>query len=247
MNKLFLLLIFILILILIYINNIDGYKLLDSINYINNEYCYNKAYYNTKDIEWCQTLRNNWEIIRDEYINYCKEYELKRFRDIDNNQIQFDIGNKGWYVAFLKVYGSYTKLINVFPTTYNFIKKIPGCTLAMFSTIDAGKVISEHTGPYNGVLRYHLCLITNKKNPEKCYIIVNNIKYHWREGDDVLFDDFMPHCVNNETDSVRVVLFLDIKKDFNKKFINYINSLFMLVACKNITKESIIHKTNSTL
>jgi aspartyl/asparaginyl beta-hydroxylase (cupin superfamily) len=117
----------------------------------------------------------------------------------------------------------------------------------MFSIIDAGKNISSHTGPYNGVLRYHLCVITNKKNPEKCFLVVNNIKYYWREGYDVLFDDFMPHYINNDTDSTRVVLVLDIKKKFNNKFINYLNSFILLVADNNITKKDIIYKTNSTI
>jgi aspartyl/asparaginyl beta-hydroxylase (cupin superfamily) len=247
MNKVIVTIILMIFILIYYVTNIDGYDLLDYINYVNNQYCENKAYHDTKNIDWCIKLRNNWKIIRDEYIDYCKKYELKRFKDIDDNQKNFDIGEKGWYVAFLKVYGSYTKLIKVFPNTYNLIKNIPGCTLAMFSTIDAGKLISDHYGPYNGVLRYHLCLITDKENPEKCYIVVNYIKYYWKEGKDVLFDDFMAHCVNNDTKSTRVVLFLDIKKEFNNLFINYLNSLFLLVGSKNITKEAIVNKTNSII
>jgi hypothetical protein len=118
MNKILLILFIILIIFIYYINNINGYNLLNYINYINTQYCENKAYYNTKNIKWCIMLRNNWMYVRDEYINYCKQYKLKRFKDIDENQKKFDIGNEGWYVVFLKVYGSYTKLINLFPLTY---------------------------------------------------------------------------------------------------------------------------------
>jgi beta-hydroxylase len=228
-------------------NNINGYDLLEYINYINNPFCENKVYYETKNKKWCIDLRNNWLDIRDEYVEYCKFNKLNRYKDIDSHQKDFDLGDKGWFVVFLKVYGSYTKLTKLFPKTFNLIKKIPGCTLAMFSIVETEKVIPDHYGPYNGVLRYHLCLITDKDNPENCYIVVNNIKYVWREGQDILFDDFMSHCVVNVTNTTRVVLFLDIKKEFNNIFINLINTLFLFVGSENITKETIIKKTNSTL
>lgn len=243
--------IFIIILIIFSIkytfNNINGYDLLEYINYINNPFCKNKIYYDTKNKDWCINLRNNWINIRDEYVKFLIDNKLNRFKDIDLNQNEFDIGKKGWFVVFLKVYGSYTKLTSKFPKTYDLIKKIPGCTLAMFSIIESDKFIPDHYGLYNGVLRYHLCLITDKNNYENCYIVVNNIKYMWREGHDVLFDDYMSHCVVNKTNTTRVVLFLDIKKEFNNIFINIINNLFLLIGNENTTKESIIKKTNSTL
>jgi beta-hydroxylase len=225
----------------------DGYDLLEYMNYINQPFCENIIYHETKNKEWCIQLRNNWVDIRDEYIEYCKHNKLNRYKNIDANQDYVDIGDKGWFVVFLKVYGSYTKLTSKFPKTYELIKKIPGCTLAMFSIVEAGKVIPVHSGPFNGVLRYHLCLITDKENPDNCYIVVNDIKYAWKEGYDVLFDDFFSHYVVNNTNTTRVVLFLDIKKEFNNIFINLINTLFLYLASENVTKESIIQKTNSTM
>ena len=41
----------------------------------------------------------------------------------------------------------------------------------------------------------------------------------WNEGKDVIFDDMYSHYVMNNTKTTRVVLFLDILKDFNNKFI----------------------------
>lgn len=248
MKKIIIIIVIIIIIFIIkyLFNNIDGYDLLDYINYINNQYCINKVFYSTNE-KWCINLKQNWSIIRNEYIEYCKNYKLNRYKDIDQHQADFDIGNNGWYVAFLKVYGTYTKLVSIFPKTYELIKNIQGCTLAMFSIIDSKKAIPDHYGPYNGVLRYHLCLITDKENPENCYIVINNIKYYWKEGYDIIFDDFMSHCVVNRTSSSRVVLFLDIKKEFNNVFINLLNTLFLYLSNENMTKESIIKKTNSTI
>jgi len=210
-------------------------------------FCENKIYYSTKNINWCIEFRNNWISIKDEYINYCKNNKLLRLKDMDEYQAPIDIGDKTWHYVLLKVYNSYTNLVSYFPKTVNLIKKIPGCTFAMFSIIEAGKMVPEHYGRYNGVLRYHLCIITDNEHPENCYIVINNIKYYWREGQDVIFDDFIPHCVANHTDSTRVVLFIDINKKFNNIFINFINELFLLACNENIYKENIIKKTNSLI
>ena len=224
---------------------IDGYILLGNLNYLNNSLCSStEIFHKTDKILWCMELRENWTHIRDEYIDYCKSHALNRFKNIDSSQDLIDIGDKNWFVVFLNLYGTFTKLASHFPKTCALLNKIPGCTLAMFSTIEGGKVIPEHCGPYNGVLRYHLCLLTDKENPEKCYIVVNKVKYFWKEGSDVLFDDFYLHHVVNDTPTTRVVLFLDIRKEFANSFVNQINTLFFYMSDGNITKESMLAKIN---
>ena len=86
MNKFIVVFVLIIFILIYYIRNLNGYDLLDYINFINNDFCENKAYYDTTKVNWCINLRNNWTIIRDEYINYCKNYDLTRFKDIDDNQ-----------------------------------------------------------------------------------------------------------------------------------------------------------------
>jgi ornithine lipid ester-linked acyl 2-hydroxylase len=80
---------------------------------------------------------------------------------------------------------------------------------AFFSILLPGKHIPEHRGPYKGVLRYHLGLIIPEPH-EKCRIRVGNDVRSWREGKSLIFDDSFPHEAWNETDSVRVVLFIDV-------------------------------------
>lgn len=229
---------------LIILKNINAYLLLPSINKIY-ETCSNSnpEYYNT-NMNWCKNLRNNYLQIKNEYTSYIKQNKLKRFKDIDKVQTNYDISDIPWEVLFLRVYNKDTNKIKYFPKTYSLISNIPGCTLAMFSVLHPGKVIPQHTGPYKGVLRYHLALITPKDHT-KCQILVNNISYNWKEGHDVLFDDTFKHSVKNESNETRVVLFLDIKKEFNNIFLDSLNNTILFFGQFHETVNNIVENTNN--
>lgn len=237
--------IIIVILFLIFIKFIPGYMLLSTITDIFEKYAdYNPEFYNT-DASWCEELRNNYKIIYEEYVNYTKNNKLKRYKEIDPNQKIADISDIPWDILFLRTYNKNTDKIKYFPKTYKLISKIPNCTLAMFSILHPGKIIPPHRGIYNGVLRYHLALKTPKDN-DKCYIVVNNIKYHWKEGNDIIFDDFYTHYVKNETDECRVVLFLDIKKQFNNVFLDTLNNVLLYFGKFNNTVIDVVKNTNDS-
>ena len=58
----------------------------------------------------------------------------------------------------------------------------------MFSLLEPGtKIYPPKLYIYKGLLRYHLGLIT--PNSDNCFISVNNIKYSWKDGDGIIFDD----------------------------------------------------------
>jgi len=232
------------IILLCIILNTSGYVLLECINMIY-RICAerNVEYYPTFKLNWCKELRDNYLDIKQEYINYMHEHTLKRFKEIDKVQTNYDISDIPWEVLFLRVYNKDTFKIKYFPKTYSLISKIPGCTLAMFSVLHPGKIIPPHVGPYKGVLRYHLAIIT-PKDYHKCKIVVNKIPYHWREGKDVLFDDTFLHSVKNESNETRVVLFLDIKKEFNNIFLDGLNSVVLYFSQFHETVNNIIINTD---
>jgi aspartyl/asparaginyl beta-hydroxylase (cupin superfamily) len=95
------------------------------------------------------------------------------------------------------------------PTTVALLRRVPGMQSALFSIIAPGTYIPPHNDPAKGVIRYHLAL----KVPEdrsRCFISVGGEKYHWAEGQGVLFDDVFDHWVRNDTAEDRVILFVDI-------------------------------------
>ena len=231
----------ILVLFFLFIKRTSGYTLLDWFNRLVSN-ANDSVYYPTR-MEWCQELRENHENIYEEYLNYIQNHKLKRLRDIDTLQVHYDTSDIPWDVLILRIYNKDTDKINYFPKTCSLVAKVPGCTTAMFSVLHPGKVIPPHKGVYKGVLRYQLALVT-PKNTKQCRIYVNDIPYHWEKGKDVIFDDTFLHDVKNESNETRVVLFLDIKKEFNNLFLNSLNSLVLYFIKFNDSVISIVDNTN---
>ena len=97
------------------------------------------------------------------------------------------------------------------PRTAQALERIPDLRTAFFSILEPGKRIPLHKGPYNGVLRLHLGLVVPEPR-ERCWIEVGGERYSWKEGEAVVFDDLYPHQVHNDTEGVRVVLFVDFDR-----------------------------------
>ena len=244
MNLYLIILLFVILFLFIILNYVDGYKITEYMNKINNKYIIKIETFSTNDNSFFQKLRNNHSIIRDEYINFCTNYKKKkvyRSRDIISVNATIDIGNIPWENIILRAFNKDTNNIKYFPKTFNLIKN--DCTFAMFSILPPGKTLLPHYGPYNGILRYHLGLII-PKDTENCFIMINNIKYIWEEGKDILFDDTLIHHVENNTDEPRVVLFLDIPRKFNNIFINSMNKTLLYFGKFNTTVDTIVKNVN---
>lgn len=227
---------------------LNGYFLLYIINWILYPFSSGPAYLPTNK-KWCKELRDNYTVIRDEYIEYTKHNNLKRFSEIDLNQRFTDTGDIPWKMLMLRVYNKDTNKIKDFPKTYNLIKKIKNCTLAMFSVLPPGKKLAPHKGPSRSVYRYHLSLIVPdapKNESQGCFIKVNDENHYWQDGLDVMFDDTYTHSAENNTDKTRLILFLDIKRKYNFSILNYINDLLMYYAKYNPTVNNIIENTNNS-
>ena len=216
-------------------------------NWVNSKFITDNKEIHVINYEWRPMLRDNYKAIRDEYTEYCDKFVAVRYSDVDFVQKRYDTGDKKWLVVILKEFGTYTKNIDYFPKTYKLLKDIPGCTHIMFSAIEPGKCIQPHNGIYNGVLRYHLALITDPDNCEQCYLVIGKYKYIWREGEDIIFDDMFLHFAYNNANTTRVVLFLDIMRDFENSFINFLNATFIRVSEYNQTKKDIIGRINTLI
>jgi len=242
MYKIILLFIIIFILLLLFLKT-NAYSICENVNKLLFKYSKtNDVYYSTNSV-WMFDLRNNYNIIYDEYLEYSNKHTIISFKDIDDTQRFIDESNIPWPVIILRAYNKDTDKINYFNKTYELIKSIPGCTTAMFSILPPYKKIPRHNGIYKGVLRYHLALSTPINN-EDCFIVVNKKKYSWKTGEDVMFDDTYEHYVQNNTDQYRVVLFLDIKKNFDNIFLDCINSIILYFVQFNDTVKTIVQNVN---
>ena len=56
-------------------------------------------------------------------------------------------------------------------------------------------------------------------------ITIQDQKYKWKNGEDILFDDTFTHSVKNLSDKPRIILFCDILTTTDSKTVDYINKL----------------------
>lgn len=81
-------------------------------------------------------------------------------------------------------------------------------SFCFFSTLQGNSVIKAHVGPMNLRLRIHLPLIVPASGD--CGLRVGSQVRWWEEGRALVLDDSYEHEVWNKTDSVRVLLLLDV-------------------------------------
>jgi beta-hydroxylase len=233
----------IIIILLLIIYFLNGYYVLLLFNNLW-ELDDNPVFYNTNS-EWCIELRNNYDKIRNEFLEYQISHKIPIYGEITQEQSNIsDNQLEKWRVVILKMYGKETDLCKFFPITCSILKNIPGCHVSMFSILEPNKHIPKHKGVNKCVLRYHLGLII-PKDKEQCSITINNEKRFWEEGNDIMFDDTFEHFVENNTNEQRVVLFLDIQKKYNNIFLDMFNDIFFYLGSFNVTVKDIYNKVNS--
>lgn len=171
-----------------------------------------------------RTLQENWETIRDEALALNDSARIAASDRLD------DIGfnsffRSGWKRFYLKWYGASLKSAEqLCPRTVALVNQCKSVKGAMFAMLPPGGRLVKHRDPYAGSLRYHLGLAT--PNSPDCYICVDGQKYHWRDGEAVMFDETFIHYAANESDSNRIILFLDVRRPVRLFLVDWFNALF---------------------
>jgi hypothetical protein len=153
-----------------------------------------------------------------------------------------DGGDGCWRTLNLKKGGKvFRELAPEFPETFKAIES-PNIVTAFFSILDPGVEIPPHTGYYKGFLRYHLGVEvpTNDEGGETAYIVVGNDKYHWKQGEGILFDDMYLHYVKNPTHRQRVVLYLDVKRKLENPVLNALNNVGLYLIENSVLLQTFI-------
>ncbi|MEM9138161.1 MAG: aspartyl/asparaginyl beta-hydroxylase domain-containing protein, partial [Cyanobacteria bacterium P01_F01_bin.42] len=167
---------------------------------------------------WIETLEANWEIIRQELDQVLTHAEgLPNFQDLSPDQSNLTHDNL-WKTYFFYGFGFKAhKNCDRCPETTKLIEQVPGMTTAFFSILMPHKRIPEHRGVYRGVLRYHLALKV-PQDKEACGIRIDKQICTWTEGKSLVFDDRYYHEAWNDSDEIRVVLFMDILRPIRFPF-----------------------------
>ncbi len=170
----------------------------------------NDRFLPTEGVPWIEHLEANWKVIRRELEAVLVDRAmLPNFQDISTDQRYLTEGDD-WKTCFLYGFGFRSEPNCArCPETAALVEAIPDMQTAFFSILAPGKHIPEHRGPYKGLLRYHLGLKIPEPH-EQCRIEVGGEVRHWEEGRSLLFDDTYLHEAWNDSDEVRVVLFVDV-------------------------------------
>jgi beta-hydroxylase len=148
------------------------------------------------------------------------------------------------------------------PKTAALLRPIRTVYNAFFSILEPHQYVSPHWGYYKGFLRYHLGVIIPGNNADqKCWLRVNvdraenarrdkalvtrAAKYHWHEGRGVMFDDTNLHDAANESDEVRVVLWLDVARKMPRPLDLYNRALLKAVyyepSVRKFRENAVVH------
>lgn len=177
-----------------------------------------------------RTIEAGYEDVRRE----CEH--LLRFREqlTDVSALGGDYTKAGIHTihwkAFMLKSGSFIEENCAYaPKTAALLRQMPSVYNAFLSILEPRQYVTPHWGYYKGFVRYHMGVVIPANNAEKkCWLRVNadhadnarrdkalierGTKYCWQNGRGVVFDDTYLHDAANESDEVRVVLWLDVAR-----------------------------------
>lgn len=161
----------------------------------------------TADLAWAQSLRSAHSVIAAEWTNRLEAGLRLPLIDqvIDENQES----DGPWKVGLLFGHGEPVPHISAaFPHTCSALAAVPGLRAAMWSVLEPGTELGEHVGHNSGVLRYHLGVSCGLASA----LVVGEHVIRYRDGEDVLFNDTVPHAASNRGSEPRTTLFLEVLK-----------------------------------
>ena len=172
--------------------------------------------------ESIKDVQRNIEKIRKEALSNIQHFDPIRgdffFTRITNDD--------KWEKIYLKWYSdSPSYAYKLFPETMAIIDRHPDIRLAMFSLLKPGTVITPHEGPFRGAIRVHVGIKT--PNSPKCWLKVGGEDYYWKDNEIIGFDDTYTHSVENNSDEDRIILFLDVERNFKWDFAQKLNRKIM--------------------
>ena len=168
------------------------------------------------EFEWVDDFSAQWRTVRTELDRVMEHPEdIPAFHQLSPDQQRISKGDN-WKTFAFYVFGQrLDENCAVCPATAELLENLPGLQNAWFSILAPRYHIPPHKGPTRAVVRVHLGLKV-PTDVERCWLRVDEERYHWREGEVVLFDDTFEHEVRNDTDELRAVLFVDVDRPMDR-------------------------------
>jgi aspartate beta-hydroxylase len=100
------------------------------------------------------------------------------------------------------------------PVLASIVASAPDVLSASISFLSPGKHVPAHRGPFRGVLRFYLALSmpTAADGRPGAVLRIADSEYRLKDGEFLLWDDTYTHEAWNNSDAVRMVLLLDVRR-----------------------------------
>ena len=192
--------------------------------------------------------KENFKKIQCEVLDIINNYNIQSLKELStifrNAVLEKNNGKHTWRFQFLKQNGELLEILDNYPILKNILGD-EHVFNAGISILDPYISIPQHIGYFKGFLRYQICIQTDDNDPNKPYIICGGEKYTWKTGEGVLFDDMFNHYVVNNSNSTRIVLYLDIIRLNLPTFIIYLNNQISKIISKDKLSNLILKKQHA--
>jgi beta-hydroxylase len=170
----------------------------------------NRPFLDPAEYPELRLLKDNWLVFREEGVRLMEEGRVCAATG-DNDVGFHTFFRRGWTRFYLKWYGEpLASAEDWCPRSVAVLSSVPAVHGAMFAALPPGGRLGRHRDPFAGSLRYHLGLITS--NDDRCWIEVDGIRQHWRDGQPMMFDETYVHEAYNGWHHTRLVLFCDVER-----------------------------------
>lgn len=195
------------------------------------------AYYTLDAYPQLQPLCNNWEVLQEEYLQLdMPEMDIDRSgsyeEDVQNIATAIQTGKgygwiKGWagdsahwlnfaIRTFDEGFNQLIKstFIDKLPRTYELLCQVPNVKVAGYAMLKPYSIIHCHNHLEifdEGLLQLHLPIATAAEQ-NYAYLNVNGTFRQHICGEPIIFDGSLDHFALNESETDRVVLYLEFKK-----------------------------------
>jgi len=201
-------------------------------------------------------LEENYPVVREECLELLRHKDrLTDMKAMGGTYTEAGIHTIQWKTFMFKSGDFIDANCRLAPKTAALLRRLPGIYTAFFSVLEPHQRITPHWGYYKGFVRYHLGVVIPNDNANgECFLRVNgnvedNAKrdvaliekgevYHWKEGAGIVFDDNYLHDAANDSDQVRVVLWLDVRRKM-PFYLDWFNRLCLAVAQRDASMKQI--------
>jgi aspartate beta-hydroxylase len=158
-----------------------------------------------------------WRTIREEALEISRRlHQVPRFHEIMPEQADISANDgRDWRMYILKAYGvEHSRHMTECPELAALVRAYPEVLSASFSFLGPLKHIPSHRGPLRGIIRFYMMLsmpLAEDGTPA-AVLKVDQVEHRLRDGEYLLWDDTFEHEAWNESETVRIVLSLDVRR-----------------------------------